>query len=149
MATISAPKTLNDIEALPENASATILVLDSNSKLKKVELIDAEGNINSLLTAKIAQAVSDLKKNVSKHADKSETLHNILNEIKARVDAFEASKDEQIAKIEAEIKAIKASISEMAKAAQRTADKAETAEAIEAPAEKKTTKRSKKTVSAE
>lgn len=49
MPTISKPKTLNDIEALASNEQAHILVLGTNSQLKKLLLINNDGRIPATL----------------------------------------------------------------------------------------------------
>lgn len=145
MATITKPKTLDEIESLASKESANVLVLDENSALKKLQLIDNNGFIpnsiidNSSLITKIDEAHTIIEKLISTNS----TLSNQLFEIQSRVDILAAKLDDYISKA----KEIKTAETEEVKAAEevKVVEEPETTtKAVKKP--RKTTKKATKKI---
>lgn len=94
MPTISKPKTLNEIEALASNEQAHVLVLDAASKLKKLLIVNKDGQIPSELIN--LDAVT---------AD--------INKIKAEKDNLENKSNASINELSNEIKLLQKQIKEL------------------------------------
>lgn len=91
MAIINKQKTLNDIEALAANTSANILVLDKNSALKKLALIDENGLINTNLIniQAVENKITELNAVISNLSSTLKTLSDKVFELQSQVDAYD------------------------------------------------------------